>query len=63
MTKEEKTAERIRCAEEEIHKKAACDTAFVRCGNVECLGLRGPDGVWRDAYGNVLNVVRIVSEL
>jgi hypothetical protein len=63
MTSEEKTAERIRRADEEIHRKPTSDTAFVRCPNFECLGLRGPDGVWRDTYGNVLDVVRIVSEL
>jgi hypothetical protein len=63
MSNEEKTAERIRRADEEIRRKSTSDTAFVRCANFECLGLRGPDGVWRDTYGNVLNVVRIVSEL
>jgi hypothetical protein len=63
MTSEEKTAERIRLADEQIRRKATSDTAFVRCANFECLGLRGPDGVWRDTYGNVLDVLRIVSEL
>ena len=63
MTIEEETAERIRRAEEEMRRKATSDTAFVRCANFECLGLRGADGIWRDTYGNVLNVVRIVSEL
>jgi hypothetical protein len=63
MSTEEKTAERIRRADEEIRRKATSDTAFVRCANLECLGLEGPDGVWRDAYGNVLSVVKIVSEL
>jgi hypothetical protein len=63
MSNEEKTAEMIRRADEEISRKGASDTAFVRCVNFECLGLRGPDGVWRDAYGNVLNEVKIVSEL
>ena len=43
--------------------QATSDTAIVYCANVRCLGLRGEDGVWRDAYGNVLNVVRIVSEI
>ncbi len=63
MSNEEKTAETIRRVDDEIRRKATSDTAFVRCANFECLGVRGPDGVWRDAYGNVLNVVRIVSEL
>ena len=63
MTSEEKTAERIHHADEEIRHKATSDTAFVRCTNFECLGVRGPDGIWRDTYGNILNVVKIVSEL
>jgi len=63
MSNEEQTAERIRRADEKIRHNATIDTAFVRCANFECLGVRGPDAVWRDTYGNVLNVVRIVSEL
>jgi hypothetical protein len=63
MSNEENTAEMIRRAEEEIRRKATSDVAFVRCANFECLGVRGPDGVWRDTYGNVLDVVRIVSDI
>ena len=63
MTDEEKTADRIRRSNEELSRKAQSDTAIVRCAHFECVGLRGPDGVWRDTYGNVLNEVKIVSEL
>jgi len=63
MSNEEKTAERIRGSDEEMRRQATSDTAIVHCANFKCLGMRGEDGVWRDAYGNVLNVVRIVSEI
>jgi hypothetical protein len=63
MTSEEKTAESIRRAAEASRHKTTGDTAIVRCTNIECLGVRGEDGIWRDTYGNILNVVRIVAEL
>jgi hypothetical protein len=44
---------------EVVNGLAVGTKAIVQCGDCLCLGVKHPDGFWRDRYGGVLKVDRL----